>query len=210
MTVFQGNVGLQGENPVGEAKNGAKTLHFDGSIKLEFRGARVVADGGPLVAREPDETLGLTDMAASMLSEARAGNRRHDLAGPLKKSVYARLAGYEGAGDREALSRDPAMRAASGRKAPEAAASPATVAGFETEIPASDDNLEAPAAIIGARVARGQWAQPKGAGSSRTRTHLSPRCTRSRRVPPQAGISSPSATIPSSSSTSTATVKEQL
>ena len=29
---------------MGEAKNGAKELEFDGSIKLEFRGAKVTTD----------------------------------------------------------------------------------------------------------------------------------------------------------------------
>jgi hypothetical protein len=140
---------------LGEAKNGAKTLHFDGSIKLEFRGAKVTTDAGLLALRELDEVLGLTDMAAEMLSEARANNRRHDLAGLLRQSVYARLAGYEDANDQEALSRDPAMRAIIGRKALEAnAASTATVARFETEILAAEGNLEALDAINGAWVAR--------------------------------------------------------
>ncbi len=140
---------------MGEAKNGAKTLHFDGSIKLEFRGAKVTTDAGLLAVRELDEVLGLTDMAAEMLSEARANNRRHDLAGLLRQSVYARLAGYEDVNDQEALSRDPAMRAIIGRKALEAnAASTATVARFETEILAAEGNLEALDAINGAWVAR--------------------------------------------------------
>jgi len=140
---------------MGETKDGAKTLHFDGSIKLEFRGAKVTTDAGLLAVRELDEVLGLTDMATCMLSEARASNRRHDLAGLFRQSVYARLAGYEDVNDQEALSRDPAMRAVIGRRALEGnAASSATVSRFETEILASEDNLEALAAINDAWVAR--------------------------------------------------------
>ena len=140
---------------MGETKNGAKRLDFDGSIKLEFRGAKVTTDAGLLAVRELDEVLGLTDMATCMLSGARANNRRHDLAGLFRQSVYARLAGYEDVNDQEALSRDPAMRAVIGRKALERnAASTATVSRFETEILAAEDNLEALAAINGAWVGK--------------------------------------------------------
>ena len=140
---------------MGETKNGAKRLDFDGSIKLEFRGAKVTTDAGLLAVRELDEVLGLTDMATCMLSGARANNRRHDLAGLFRQSVYARLAGYEDVNDQEALSCDPAMRAVIGRKALERnAASTATVSRFETEILAAEDNLEALAAINGAWVGK--------------------------------------------------------
>jgi hypothetical protein len=86
---------------MGEAKNGAKTLHFDGSIKLEFRGAKVTRDAGLLAVRELDEVLRLTDIAAEMLSEARANNRRHYLSGLFRQSVYVRLAGPAGADRRK-------------------------------------------------------------------------------------------------------------
>lgn len=78
-----------------EAKSSANTLHFDGSLKLGFREARVTTDAGLLAIRELDEVLGPTAMATPMLSEARADNRRHDPPGLLRQSVYARLAGYE-------------------------------------------------------------------------------------------------------------------
>ena len=140
---------------MGETKSGAKSLDFDGSLKLEFRGAKVTTDAGLLAVRELDETLGLTEMAAEMLAEGRARNRRHDLTGLLRQSVYARLAGYEDVNDQEALSRDPAMRAVIGRRALERnAASTATVSRFETEILAAEDNLGALASINGAWVAR--------------------------------------------------------
>ena len=148
---------------MGETKNGAKGLQFDRRIKLEFRGAKVTTDAGLLVIRELDEALGLTDMAASMLSEARANNRRHGLPGLFRQSVYARIAGYEDVNDHEALSRDPAMRAAVGRKALEAsAASPATVARFETEILAAEGNLQALSAINGAWVGKAMGVTAKG------------------------------------------------
>ncbi len=144
---------------MGEARNRAKRLDFDTHLRLEFRGAKVTTDAGLLVIRELDEAMGLTEMASGMLAEARAKNRRHDLAGLLRQSVYARLAGYEDVNDQEALSRDPAMRAIIGRKALETnAASSATVARFETEILAAEDNLEALALINGAWVERAMEA----------------------------------------------------
>ena len=133
------------ENPAGEAKNGGIRLQFDRRLRLEFRGAKITSDAGLLAVRELDETMGLTDMAADLIVEGRTGkNIRHRIPGLLRQSVYARLAGYEDVNDQELLLRDPAMRAAVGRKALERnAASPQTVARFETDILAQEDNLEA-------------------------------------------------------------------
>jgi len=62
----------------------------------------VTTDAGLLAVRELDEALGLTEMAGVMIKEGRTGrNIRHDLAGLLRQSVYARLAGYEDVNDQE-------------------------------------------------------------------------------------------------------------
>ena len=86
---------------MGEAQNGSKRLDFDAHLRLEFRGAKVTTDAGLLAVRELDEVLGLTEMAAGMLAEGRANNRRHDLTGLFRQSIYARLAGYEDVNDQE-------------------------------------------------------------------------------------------------------------
>jgi len=53
-------------------------LQFDRSIKLEFRGSSISSDGGPLLHRELDDALGLTDMAALLFADPRTGrNGRH-------------------------------------------------------------------------------------------------------------------------------------
>jgi hypothetical protein len=144
---------------MGEAQNGLRRLDFDAHLRLEFRGAKVTTDTGFLAVRELGEVLGLTEMAAGMLEEGRASNRRHDLTGLFRQSIYARLAGYEDVNDQEALSRDPAMRAVVGRKALERnAASSATVARFETEILAGEANIESLASANGAWVARAMEA----------------------------------------------------
>ena len=95
--------------------------------------------------RELDEALGLTEMAGEMIREGRTGrNMGHEMTGLLRQSVCARLAGYEDVNDQELLLRDPAMRAAAGRKALERnAASSQTAARFETETLATDENLAA-------------------------------------------------------------------
>jgi len=124
-------------------------LHFDGHLRLEFRGAKVTTDAGLLVVRELDEVLGLTEMAGEKISDNRTGrNVQHELAGLLRQSVYARLAGYEDVNDQEALTRDPAMRAVVGKKALDRnAASSQTVSRFETETLATEQNIEALSSI---------------------------------------------------------------
>jgi hypothetical protein len=138
-------------NLAGEAENGGLRLDFDARLRLEFRGAKVTTDAGLLAVRELDEVLGLTEMAGVMIRDKRTGrNIRHEMTGLLRQSIYARLAGYEDVNDQELLLRDPAMRAVVGRKAIErSAASTATVSRFETEILATEDNLEALAEING-------------------------------------------------------------
>ena len=65
---------------MGEKKKGPLRVEFDREIKLEFHGARVSSDSGLLIYRELDESLGLTDLAETMLSELRIGkNTQHTL-----------------------------------------------------------------------------------------------------------------------------------
>ena len=134
---------------MGESENAGLRLHFNGHLRLEFRGAKVTTDAGMLAVRELDEVLGLTEMAGEMIRDNRTGrNVQHELAGLLRQSVYARLAGYEDVNDQEAFTRDPAMRAVVGKKALErTAASPQTVSRFETETLKTEENIEALSSI---------------------------------------------------------------
>ncbi len=208
---FRATQDFKERKPDGEAQNGSKRLDFDAHLRLEFRGAKVTTDAGLLAVRELDEVLGLTEMAGEMLAEGRANNRRHDLTGLLRQSVYARLAGYEDVNDQEALSRDPAMRAVVGKKALERnAASSATVARFETEILAGDANLEALTSINRAWVKRAMECNREPRRSSWIWIPRSPQYTGGRRAPPTTATSSPSVTTLSSASTSTATARERL
>lgn len=134
---------------MGEGENAALKLHFDGHLRLEFRGAKVTTDAGLLAVRELDDALGLTEAGGEAFKDLRTGrNVQHDLSGLLRQSVYARLAGYEDVNDQEALTRDPAMRAVVGKKALDRnAASSQTVPRFETEILTQEDNIEALSSI---------------------------------------------------------------
>jgi len=81
---------------MGESKQEALRVDFDGQIRLEFHGAKVTSDAGLLVYRELDEALGLTAGIEKLrLMDPRTGqNTRHDLIAMLRQSVYSRLAGY--------------------------------------------------------------------------------------------------------------------
>ncbi len=73
------------EHLAGETEDGSLRVGFDRRLKLEFRGSRITSDAGLLAYRELDDALGLIDLAAGMLSDARPGkNIRHMLAGLLR------------------------------------------------------------------------------------------------------------------------------
>jgi hypothetical protein len=97
-------------DPAGESTDGILRLDFDRRLMLQFRGAVVTSGAGLLAYRELDDALGLTEMAAERLSDARTGkNGQHALVGMLRQSAFGRLAGYEDVNDAERLRHDPAM-----------------------------------------------------------------------------------------------------
>jgi hypothetical protein len=80
--------------PTGEADSDALRFDFDRRLLLQFRGSPITSDAGWLAYRELDDTLRLTDTDADTLADARTGkNGRYWLAGPLRQSVFGRLAG---------------------------------------------------------------------------------------------------------------------
>ncbi len=151
------------EHPAGETDDGSLRVGFDRRLKLEFRGSRITSDAGLLAYRELDDALGLTDLAAGVLSDSRRGkNTRHMLAGLLRQSVFGRLAGYEDVNDAERLAHDPAMRAVVDRRGLDRAAASASQMGrFETEWLASGSNLAALADLSGAWIDRVHERRPQ-------------------------------------------------
>jgi hypothetical protein len=128
---------------------------FDGSIRLEFHGAKVTSDAGLLAYRDLDEALALFDSVPSLLRDSRTGrNIQHNLASLLRQSVYSRLAGYEDVNDAHRLSVDPTMRRITGKKIDKKAASANTMGRFETQMLSIEDNLKALSEVNGRWVER--------------------------------------------------------
>ena len=130
---------------MGAARKDALKVGFDGSVRLEFHGAKVSSDGGLLPYRDLDDALGLTAPAAAALTDRRTGaNIRHSLAALLRQSIYSRLAGYDDLNDADRLAVDPVMRqVVGGRAAEKEAASTSQIARFETEVLTEGKNLAA-------------------------------------------------------------------
>src|SRR5918996_1042132 len=128
---------------MGESANAQLRMHFDSRVRLEFRGATITSAAGLLAARELDEALGLTRLAADSLKDSRTGrNVQHHLGPLLRQSVYSPLAGYEDINDADRLSQDPAMRTITGwRDGGQPAASTNTMSRFETELLTQEHNL---------------------------------------------------------------------
>ena len=138
-------------HPTGESKRNELRVDFDRRLKLEFHGSRITSDAGLLAYRELDDALGLTEIAEDVFQDSRTGkNRWHGMTGLFRQSVFGRLGGYEDVNDAERLGRDPAMRWIVGGKAVERqAASTSQMGRFETELLATDANIEALADMSG-------------------------------------------------------------
>ena len=96
---------------MGEAGRDALRVGFEGTIKLEFHGAKVSSDAGLFPYRDIDQAAQLTETGAAELFDFRSGtNIQHSTIALLRQSVYSRLAGYEDTNDAERLSVDPVMR----------------------------------------------------------------------------------------------------
>jgi len=131
-------------------------VDFDRRLKLEFHGSKITSDGGLLAYRELDDALGLTDAAGDAFHDSRTGkNGWHGMTGLFRQSVFGRLGGYEDVNDAERLGRDPAIRWIVGGKAVERqAASTSQMGRFETELLASDANVEVLANMNGVWIDR--------------------------------------------------------
>jgi hypothetical protein len=84
-------------------------------------------------------------MPPDVFDDSRTGkNGWHGMSGLFRQSVFGRLGGYEDVNDAERLGRDPAMRWIVGGKAIERqTASTSQMGRFETELLATDANIEA-------------------------------------------------------------------
>ncbi len=95
---------------MGEAGRDALRVGFEGTIKLEFHGAKVSSDAGLFPYRDIDQAAQLTETGATDPFDFRSGtNIQHSTIALLRQSVYSRLAGYEDTNDAERLSVDPVI-----------------------------------------------------------------------------------------------------
>ena len=147
---------------MGESRKDALKLGFDGSVRLEFRGATVSSDGGLLAYRDVDDVFALTATAGAALKDCRTGtNIRHSLTALLRQSIYSRLAGYDDLNDADRLAVDPVMRQlVGGRATDKQAASTSQMARFETEVLTQTDNLAALTNLPGQWIDRVQQRRP--------------------------------------------------
>ena len=138
-------------HPMGESKDGVLRLDFDRRLRLEFHGSKVSSDAGLLPYRELDDAVGLTEIAGDALTDTRRGkNGRHGLVGQFRQSVFGRLGGYDDVNDADRLSLDPVMRwIVGGQAITKQAASTSQMGRFETELLATDGNVEALADMNG-------------------------------------------------------------
>ena len=133
------------ELPAGETELGDIRVGFDRRLKLEFHGSHITSDAGLLPFRDLDDALGLTEIAATALSDIRTGkNGRHSLIAQFRQSLFGRVAGYEDVNDADRLAKDPAMRwIVGGRAIANDAASTSQMARFETEVLTRNENMSA-------------------------------------------------------------------
>jgi hypothetical protein len=133
------------ELPAGETELGDIRVGFDRRLKLEFHGSHITSDAGLLPFRDLDDALGLTEIAATALSDIRTGkNGRHSLIAQFRQSLFGRVAGYEDVNDADRLAKDPAMRWIVGSRAiANHAASTSQMARFETEVLTQNENMSA-------------------------------------------------------------------
>ena len=77
------------DHPTGAGSKGDIRVDFDPRVRLAFHGSKISSDGGLLLFRELDKTLGLHDLAGRSLRDTRTGkNRIHNFVGLLRQSTF--------------------------------------------------------------------------------------------------------------------------
>ncbi|MGH9507142.1 MAG: transposase, partial [Terriglobales bacterium] len=142
---------------MGESQNRAIQLSFSPTIRVDFEGSRVTSDRSLLLVRELDARLGLEELIAECLTDARARYAQLPLVDLLRRSLYSGLAGYEDMNDAERLAQDSAFRLiGSERIWKRGAALPRRLQSFETQMLAEDGNFAGLARLNRALVAKAE------------------------------------------------------
>jgi len=61
------------DHPKGAGSDRADRVELDPRVRSEFRGTQLSSDGGLLVMREQNDTLGLSDLASAALRDNQPG-----------------------------------------------------------------------------------------------------------------------------------------
>ncbi|AGW14374.1 IS1380 family transposase [Megalodesulfovibrio gigas] len=118
-------------------KCSADAIEFPGcrgrKVQAVFGGQTITSDGGGLLVRAADQSLGLLRRAARACTDSRrAASCAHSLESLLRQRVYALALGYEDLNDHDVLRNDPALQTAVGRDVELASA--ATLCRFENRV----------------------------------------------------------------------------
>lgn len=104
-------------------------------IEAIFSGNVITSDGGSMLLRAADASLGLTQKAARCFADPRRkASCAHSIEAMLRQRVYALALGYEDLNDHDTLRHDPALQTAVGRDVDMASAS--TLCRFENSVDA--------------------------------------------------------------------------
>jgi hypothetical protein len=89
---------------MGERQNRHLQFSFNTSLKVDFQGSRITSDAGPLLVRELDERLGLSQLISDNLKDERRGrNTQLPFSDLLRQSICSRLAGKKDYGKSRAV-----------------------------------------------------------------------------------------------------------
>jgi Transposase DDE domain group 1 len=118
----------------GEEQNETIRPQFDGSIMIDFQGAKITSDTGFLLLREMDERFGILGPIESELEDTRSWvHSNHTQLQMVRQRVYQVAAGYEDCNDADFLRIDPALRLDVG-KGNEAGAGQSRLSRLENEV----------------------------------------------------------------------------
>ncbi len=85
-------------------------------VRVSFDGGRLSSDGGVLLLREIERRLGIADLLASCVTDARdPASTTHSYADMIRARMFAIACGYEDCDDLDVLRFDPAFKLACGR-----------------------------------------------------------------------------------------------
>ncbi len=127
----------------GEQQNETIRPEFDGSIMIDFQGAKITSDTGFLLLREIDERFGILGPIGSELEDSRSWvHSKHSLLQMTRQRIYQVAAGYEDCNDADFLRIDPALRLAIG-KGDEAGAGQSRLSRLENEVLGAEAGLQA-------------------------------------------------------------------